>query len=81
VGAVATDGPESRKITAGKMNASAMYAECYCALVYRDVKFSKSTWSRGQILRSRSRSRSHDIVLVLVHLGLVASTTRKLITD
>jgi len=43
----------------------------------RDVKFSRPTWSRGQILRSRSRSRSHDIVLVLMHLGLVASTMHK----
>ena len=47
----------------------------------RDVKFSRPTWSRGQILRSRSRSRSHDIVLVLMHVGLVASTTHKLISD
>jgi len=44
-------------------------------LSVRDVKFSRPTWSRGQILRSRSRS--HEIVLVLMHLGLMASTTHK----
>jgi len=39
----------------------------YCFVLFtRDVKFSRPTWSRGHILRSRSRSRPPFVVLVLV---------------
>jgi len=41
-------------------------------------KFLRSLWSRGQILRSHSWPR--DVILVLTHLGLVASTMCKVLT-
>jgi len=42
----------------------------FCGGPGGDVKFSRSTWSRGQILRSRFRSRPRFVGLVLV-LGLM----------